>query len=96
MKAIMKRVGQPPVMEEIENELKAFQDAVGGYIETVQIARDLLIICDEEGVLKGKDFNCRIAGYPFFGDLVLVGFEGEEFADVPCDVRRLENMRLFA
>ena len=56
MKVIIKEPGQRPRVTEIENSLSELQQAVGGYIETVTLAEDCCIICNEEGRFKG----CRI------------------------------------
>lgn len=44
MKAIRKKPGCAPEIIEVDNTLKALQAEVGGYIETVTIARDAVII----------------------------------------------------
>lgn len=56
MKVLAYKVGQEPVVMEIENSLTALQEFVGGYIEVVSIShQDLkytyLLICNEEGKL---------------------------------------------
>lgn len=67
----------------ISNNLQNLQRNVGGFIETVTLCSDLVIICDEEGRLKGKPYNCTIAGVDFVGDIVVLGVDGEEFTDCP-------------
>lgn len=47
MKAIRKKPGCEPELVEVENTLKALQTEVGGYIETVTIASDAVVICNE-------------------------------------------------
>lgn len=89
---IVKPVGKAPRVECIDNELKAFQKIVGGYIETVTIAADCCVVCNEEGRLLGLPNNCVIAGVDFAGDVVLVGTDGEEFTDVPMT---LETFKLY-
>jgi len=39
--------------------LEELQAIVGGYIEVVSLRDGRLICCDEQGKLKGKDFNTR-------------------------------------
>ena len=39
--------------------LEELQTIVGGYIEVVSLRDGRLICCDEQGKLKGKDFNTR-------------------------------------
>lgn len=84
MKAIRKKPGCTPEIIEVENTLKALQTEVGGYIETVTIASDAVVICNEEGVLLGMPYNCRFLGVDFVGTVLIVGTKGEEFCDVPA------------
>ena len=80
---IIKEPGKTPVAEPVfENDLKAFQEAVGGYIEAVTLATDLVIICNEEGRLKGLPWNCTVFGVDFVGPIVVAGVKGEEFASI--------------
>lgn len=84
MKAIRKKTGCAPEVIEVENTLKALQDEVGGYIETVTLASDAVVICNEEGRLCGLPYNCRFVGVDFVGTILVVGTKGEEFCDVPA------------
>ncbi len=63
MKAIRKEPGCAPELIDIDNTLKALQTEVGGYIETVTIASDAVVICNEEGVLLGMPYNCRFSAW---------------------------------
>ncbi|MEE0119889.1 MAG: DUF3846 domain-containing protein, partial [Agathobaculum butyriciproducens] len=56
MKAIRKEPGCAPELIDIYNTLKALQTEVGGYIETVTIASDAVVICNEEGALLGMPY----------------------------------------
>lgn len=87
-----KRPGAPARHVWIENSLENLQRTVGGYIECVKLCKDLAIICDEEGRLKGKEHNCSVCGYNFVGDIIVVGVQGDEFADLPCDWQVLKNL----
>lgn len=84
MRAIMKAPGSPAHTVIIPNELKMFQQIVGGYIEGVQLTEDLIILCDEEGRLKNYPYNCEVCGIIFVGTILFVGVDGEEFTDVPA------------
>lgn len=53
MKVIYKAPGCAPEPRDIPNTLEELQATVGGYIETVTIASDAVIICNEEGRLRG-------------------------------------------
>lgn len=96
MKVILKPVGKEPRQILIPNELHVLQQLVGGYIETLTLFEDACLLCDEEGKLKGKPYNCTVLGEPIVGDLLLVGTRGDEFCDVPVSVEAINKMRLFA
>ena len=83
---IIKEPGKAPVVEPLfDNDLKAFQKAVGGYIETVTFG-ELVVICNEEGRLKGLPHNTVIGGVDFCGTILAAGVKGEEFASVRASV----------
>lgn len=85
MKVIRKHPGKMPEVIDVENDVRAIQAELGGYIEAVTIASDLAILCDEEGRLKGKEPNIawRKLGVDFVGTILIVGVDGEEFCNVP-------------
>ena len=83
MKAIRKKPGCEPEVIGIDNTLAALQQEVGGYIETVTIASDAVIICNEEGRLCGLPYNCRFVGVDFVGTILVAGRNKDEFCDVP-------------
>ena len=45
---------------EIENTLEALQEFVDGYIEVFYIGNDLLVVCNEEGKLRGLDITAAL------------------------------------
>jgi len=92
VRVIQKAPGQMPEFREIPNTLEALQAAVGGYIETVTLAADLVVICNEEGRILGLPHNCEICGVDFCGDIIIAGVRGDEFADVPVDIKELKRM----
>lgn len=98
---ITKQPGQMFRARQIKNELEALQAEVGGYIETVTFNWVLerprfvvsvlertrfVVICDEEGRLKGYEPNCRIGGVDFCGPIIICGVDGDEFTDVPAGI----------
>lgn len=91
MIAIYKEPGKAPRITEIDNTLEALQVAVEGYIETVTLCTDCVILCNEEGRLKGLPYNCELLGLPIFGPFLIVGAKGDEFTDLykPQTVARL-------
>lgn len=84
--ALTKRPGCPPRHVWVSNSLEALQKAVGGYIECITRG-EFVVICDEEGRLKDKPYNCTVFGYDLVGDIVIVGrgFDEEdgELVDLP-------------
>lgn len=82
MRVIKKEPGAEPEIIEIENELQALQDAVGGRIETVTFAEDCCLICNEDYRYDDSEFNVQALGIDFYGTVLMVGVDGEEFADL--------------
>lgn len=82
MKVIVKEVGKKAEVREIANELEALQKIVGGYIEVVQVDADVLMVCDEEGKLKGKPYNFDLGRDIIVGDVLFVQSYGEDFTDL--------------
>lgn len=92
MKAIRIIPGKRAEDIEVENSVEALQEVVGGYIEVVNLPmNDMAILRDEEGLMKQKDYNCRIMGIDFVGTILFVGIKGEEFTDVPTTVAKIEK-----
>lgn len=79
----VKLPGASPAPCEVSNTLEALQELVGGYIETVTLPPDLVVICNEEGRLIGLPFNCRVFNIPFCGPIIFAGIDGDEFDDTP-------------
>ena len=81
---VIKEPGKAPYVEPcFPNTLESFQKAVGGYIETLTVCEDLVLIVNEEGLLRGMPFNCKVCGQPFVGTVVAVATERDEFASIP-------------
>ena len=80
---MIKRPGEEPDLDPLfDNDLKAFQEAVGGYIETVTLTPEIVVICNEEGRLRGLPFNVEISGIGFLGTIVIAGVKGDEFSSI--------------
>lgn len=71
----------------IDNTLGAFQQLVGGYIETVPLegVSGALIVCNEEWKLLGLDPNFKNFGDYIAGPAAVVSTDGEEFASLGED-----------
>ena len=86
MKVIVKDPGERlGHYAEVENELTKIQTLVGGFIETVTLSKTAVLICDEEGYIKNRKFNCYInngfSHFTLLGTVVVVGVDGDEFTD---------------
>ena len=96
MKVIVKEPGKPYHFEEIENTLEAMQKTVGGYIETLRLRFGLVLICDEEGILKNKEPNAvvRASGslHQIAGTFIVCHVNGEEFAGFSADGPAVEKL----
>ena len=91
MKAL-KIEGRTVVPVDIENTLEALQAAVDGYIETVTlIPGKAVMIVNEEGLLRGMTPNpaaSMIAKTKIVGPALIVGVDGEDFTDIPAEIRQ--------
>ncbi len=82
MRVIRKRPGQVPQIVDVENTLESLQFEVDGWIEAVTFAEDACVICNEEGRIQGLPFNLELMGILFFGTILIVGVDGENFTDL--------------
>lgn len=89
MKVIIKRPGEDPKYEEIENELSKLQEIVGGDVETVTFASDACLICNEEGRIKRLPYNFTFYGLDLFGTIIFVGVKGDDFTDFPGKIETI-------
>lgn len=87
----IKEPGKKPRHVNISDSLENLQRTVGGYIETVTLATDLVIICDEEGRLRGKEHCCSVRGVDFVGTVIFCGISGDRFDDVPLSFKDFKN-----
>lgn len=95
MKVLYKKPGEAPEIREVENDLKPLQDLVGGYIETVKVG-DVVIICNEEGKLKGLPINFLVNANGYIdvivGPAIFCREKGIEFTDIKDeDIEAIEN-----
>ena len=79
---IIKEPGRVPRHVNISNTLENLQKTVGGYIETVTLCSDIVVICDEEGASKGSRIDAISAAWissePSFWQ-VLTGMNSRTF-----------------
>lgn len=68
---MIKRPGEPAEVEPLfDNTLEAFQAAVDGYIEAVTLTPQIVILCNEEGKIKGLPYNVTIGREHFAGTII--------------------------
>lgn len=70
---------------EIDNDLKAFQAIVGGYIEVVELDMGVLCICNDEGAINGMMHNFDYKWHSIHGTVFFVSDSGEEFGSLSKD-----------
>lgn len=92
IKVIVKRPDSVPYSTHISNSHENLQKTVGGYIETVTLASDCVVICNEEGMLKRFPYNCNICGVDFVGTIVIAGINGDEFSDIPLSFEEFKKV----
>jgi len=61
IRVLVLRVGQAPVIEEIDTGLDAMQKIVGGYVECLVLDRHVDLWCNEDGSAMGLPLNRRFA-----------------------------------
>ena len=95
IKIVVYRVGQLPVVEEIEKGLTPMQNIVGGYIEGIPLDGTLILYCNEDGRLHGLPHNRYAIGHDICGDFFVgavdqkgesVSLTDEEVQQVIADV----------
>ena len=83
MKVLIKNIGENTKITDIENDLQSLQNLVGGYIEALPLTKDVLLMCNEEGKLKGLpvNFNIVINGKieSIVGNVFFVGKNDSDF-----------------
>ena len=67
---------------QISNSLQNLQKTVGGYIETIYLTDDVVVICNEEGLLQNLPFNMRLHDQELVGTIIVCGIEGDELTDL--------------
>lgn len=80
-----------PKIIDIDNSLETYQKGVGGYIEIFQIAEDVVIICNENGLLEKLPLRLLVVDENdevitgIVGDFFIVGAkpDDEDFSELP-------------
>lgn len=75
------------IMTEIDNTLEAMQEFVGGYIETINITDEILLVCNEEGKMHGLQPSAFIIKNQQMQDVIVGKFflcreDGEDMVSI--------------
>lgn len=81
-KVIICPAEREPYVANVSDSLEALQKIVGGYIETVTVFTDAVVICNEEGRILGLPENRGFFISGICGDCLICGVDGEEFASL--------------
>lgn len=86
IKVIVAHVDGRVEKRQIDNTLEAFQDLVGGCIQTAPIAQindeNMIVLCNEEGLLRQMEPNKALFPFFFVGNVVFVNYAEDEFASL--------------
>lgn len=68
----------------ISDSLENLQRTVGGYIETVDLTDEVVVICNEEGLLKNLPHNMKLHDQELVGTIIVLGQNPllDEFCDL--------------
>ena len=96
MKIVFVEPHKPPYVAEIENTLEAKQKAVGGLIQPVYNDDGTVLICDNEGKLKGYEGNRHYTETGIIaGNFFVCGDDGDDFCGL-TDEQAATYMERFA
>ena len=88
MKVLIVEPGKRPIKANIPHTLQSLQQTVGGTIQAIYPWDDpVALVCDDEGLLKQREFNRYVAPeVVIFGTFFICGLGEEDFADLPDDL----------
>jgi len=83
MKVVVKRVGEAPVVQEIEKDPKTLQDIVGGWLEVIPM-REIggLMLVNEEARMMELPVNFYMREIAIRGDVFFCAHGGDDFTDL--------------
>lgn len=82
IKVVFQRPGELSKVLCIPNTLEAFQQLVGGYIETLTLPSGFVIVMNEEGRLKGLRANIISYAGVIVGNVIITKAEDENFVSL--------------
>jgi len=87
IKVLAKRPDSNWYVTYLSNNLHNLQNFVDGYIETVTLTPNTVLVCNEEGRLLNLPYNCTIDGIRFYGNVFVCGVDGDEFSDFVLPIK---------
>lgn len=82
MRVILKNVGKPAEVIDIENKISVFEEIVGGEFLTLPFASDVLFLCNAKAQEEGKEKNFpfyRRQSEDIYGPALFLGNGGHNF-----------------
>lgn len=81
----------------ISNSLDNLQRTVEGYIEAVTYGESIgypgfVVLCNEAGRLDDLPYNCQVGGFSFVGTIIVLGVDGDDFADCPLTLKQWKEI----
>lgn len=77
IRILVKEPFAEPEERTVTDKLETYQKIVEGYIETVRIASDLLLVCNECGKLDGLTPNFAFCGDSIVGTVFFVSYDDD-------------------
>jgi len=77
IRVVMVEPNKLPYVAEIGNDLDSMKKAVGGYIQPVNLAPYVSLVCNEEGKLLGLEGNRSLGDDIIVGNFFIVGYNEE-------------------
>lgn len=95
MKTIFIQPGEKAVIKDFK-DFEEIRDTIGGYVESIRISPDVMVLCDEDGTLKYLPFSCTLffhnMSIDLCGNVIIVGCNHGEFCDLsPTFIEKWEK-----
>lgn len=95
MRVVIVEPNKVPYIKEVKNILEDFQSIVGGYIETISLPNGLIVVCNEEGKVKGLPANRKIGNDIIVGTFIITTSYQDDFRTL-SEEQVKEALEMFA
>ena len=94
LSVLIKEPGRAPRHVNISDSFQNLQKTVDGYIESIELYSDVVILCDEEARIKQKPYCCTCDPIKtdLYGTIVLIGTDGNGLCDLPGTFTEWKNV----